>query len=763
MQNAESTLFVHFDKNIYSNNDQVWFTGYLLKTITNLNNYHTLYVSLVNNKDSTVVLQDKFLIDSGFSFGNLTLPDSLPGGSYRFVVSTNIKVKGEIDGEFIQPILIKSTTKNPLIANVSIFKSYDEQTKNGTALLKILTSDNRFVENAEIKYTIGRNKIMRSGSAKSSVIGELMIDFPADKIEPENNLLTISIKKDNQLRYIKYDLPIFKPKKYKVNFYPESGYLVNGLNGKVGFEVKDLENNVIKLRAVLYQGNNVIDTISSNTVGLGSFHIKPNIDKKYTIKLLTADQEEYWFELPEILKNGVTINAKDVVADNDLRVQLQSNINTKVYAIVHDYLNVSLQSEFDLKQMSIQNVKFNLDSVPIGLNTLTILDSSFKPVAERIFFAHYDQLNQLQILTDKEEYNTRDSVQLSLKVASGISASFQGLVSIACVQTNRFSTANNINIVDYSLLEKELVKLPVNPMGLKISDRDFLNDVLLIKGWRKYKWPLIKQNDLKNRISSAEVTGQILKGKKKPGEPITINAITQNTIHSVTSDDSGSFNIPFESLITTDKDQIWLNLGVKNPANYTLTINDPVNEIKKQLQKQHYETEITRSMIVIDHQNISAPGGINLKEVTIKGGQDNFTFVSNKCGDYVCPYNILNCPNHQFNSTNKPPIEGKSYSNGRGGTIVYGGCRDQGNKSNIYMLKGINLPKEFYVSDIKNKNEPINFATVYWNYQKQLNNEGEANVTFNTGDLTGSFKIIIQGVTRNGVVYGEKYISIKHP
>ncbi|RZL53055.1 MAG: hypothetical protein EOO93_21415, partial [Pedobacter sp.] len=75
LQNKSSTLFIHFDKNVYTNNDQVWFTGYLLKTITDISNYNTLYLSLVNNADSAVVLQQKFLIDDGFVLGSLTLPD----------------------------------------------------------------------------------------------------------------------------------------------------------------------------------------------------------------------------------------------------------------------------------------------------------------------------------------------------------------------------------------------------------------------------------------------------------------------------------------------------------------------------------------------------------------------------------------------------------------------------------------------------------------------------------------------------------------
>jgi uncharacterized protein YfaS (alpha-2-macroglobulin family) len=39
---------------------------------------------------------------------------------------------------------------------------------------------------------------------------------------------------------------------------------------------------------------------------------------------------------------------------------------------------------------------------------------------------------------------------------------------------------------------------------------------------------------------------------------------------------------------------------------------------------------------------------------------------------------------------------------------------------------------------------------------------GETSVNFNIGDLTGQFKIIVQGVTDGGVVYGEKEITVKN-
>jgi hypothetical protein len=121
--------------------------------------------------------------------------------------------------------------------------------------------------------------------------------------------------------------------------------------------------------------------------------------------------------------------------------------------------------------------------------------------------------------------------------------------------------------------------------------------------------------------------------------------------------------------------------------------------------------------------------------------------------------NILNCPNHMSDSGNKIPVKGEVYVNEIGLAVMYHGCVEPESKPNVILLKGINLPKEFYVSDITNKNEPISFSIVYWNYQVKVN--GETSVSFNTGDLTGNFKIIVQGVSDGGVVYGEKEIVVR--
>jgi len=766
LKTDQSSLFIHFDKNVYTNNDQVWFTGYLLKAITDLDQYHTLYLSLINNKDSSIVLQDQFLIDKGFVLGGLTLPDSLPSGAYRFVANTNIKKNNKPDGEFIQPATIKSTTVNPLTASISIFKAYDEQTKNGTALLKVLSGDNRFVEGAEIRYQIGKDKkLLLTGAAKSSVIGELMINYPAHQITKENNLLRVSVKKGKDVRHAKLELPVENDLNYQIRFYPEGGYLVDNLLSKVGFEIKNAEGAAIKARAVLYENDVAMDTIETGSTGMGSFSICPQWSKSYFVKLLANSEPDAKYDLPAILKEGLVLTAGSAIANEYFRIQLESSVDTKVYVLVHNFSTVFLQTPLSLTAHKTQHVKFKLDSVPAGLHSITVLDSHYRPIAERIFFAHYDQLNQAEITADKHEYGTRDQVNLKLNVLNKDKVPQVSIVSIACVQSNRLSGSNNQNIVDYFYLGQYIKSLPNNPMGLKYIDQEYLNNILLVKTWSRYKWPEVEMVN-KDVISDFGYSGTIARKKKPLTAPMELTTIAGGNLNFLNTDSVGRFNIPFSNLILKEpKLPVWLSMTTTKYDQYELKINNPQEELKKYLVQQNFEPLYTKADILNEStQSITSFAGIRLKEVVISKSKDERTdfaknAFANSCGDYVCRYNILNCPNHGGDYGNRAPVKGKNYANGRGGTTVYLGCTEEQPRPNITLLKGINLPKEFYVSDITNKNEPINFATVYWNYQVLV--KGETAVSFNTGDLTGQFKIIVQGVTDGGVVYGEQEIGVK--
>ncbi|PWS29242.1 hypothetical protein DHW03_05325 [Pedobacter yonginense] len=769
LKNKTAELFIHFDKNIYTNNDRVWFTGYLLKTATDLERYTTLYLSLISNQDSSVILHKKFLIEKGFVFGNMILPDSIFSGNYRFVASTNVKFKSKPDVEFIQQVSIKSTIIDPMVPNLSLFNRNSDQTGNGTVLLKVLSSDNRFVSDADVSYTIGRNNnIIKTGKAKTSIIGELMIDYPVDKIHAENNEVSAVIKKKNEFRQIKFTIPIENFQPYRVNFYPEGGYLIEGIKNKIGLEIKNVEGIPIQASAVLCVNDRILDTLNTNSTGLGSFSMIPAQGSKYTIKLLKNSELVGNYQLPKPLSKGTNVKLTRALATNELRFIAESNFKNKVHVVVHDFQNIFLFSDLNLDPKIPTRVILKLESVPKGLNAITILDSLYNPIAERIFFAHYDEISRFQINLDKESYSTRDSINLNLKILGKDDTAFNGLVSIALVQKNRLALVNKKNIVDYAYLENELNPLPQNLLGVKYDDEKYLEDILLIKGWRKFKWPEEKESlsNEEKEVSEYEYVGKITRNKKPLSKVVSVQTFAGYNINSFNTDSTGRFLLPTQALLAEDNTKVWLTLSDQKYAGYTIKLTDPSDEIKS-IQKNIRFQQNTLDVNVIPKfsEQITSVAGIKLNEVNIKKTKDtqfgfnNAVLGVNSCGDYVCVANILNCQNHMVGTM---PVKGKSYySNGR--MIVYAGCSENEDKPNFVFLNKINVAKEFYMADLTNKNEPINFPTLYWNYQFQINKAGQNSLKFTTGDLIGDFDLIIQGISENGVVYGEKTIQINKP
>jgi len=765
LNTVRSGLFVHFDKNIYTNNDQVWFTGYLLNTVAESEQYHTLYLSLVNNADTSIVLQEKFLIEQGVSFGSLVLPDSLPSGDYRFVAHTNMKFGDQFDAEFTQQVSIRSTTISPLIANISVFKTYDGRTKRGTALLQVLTGDNRFVENAEITYAIGNTRqAIASGKAKSSIFGELMIDYPAEQITKENNLLKISIKKGNHVKHLDFNLPVKNELPYQLKFYPEGGYLVNGLTTKVGLALNLKDGHGIQGKVVIYQDNKVLDTVSTSVLGIGSFVFRPDRRKHYYAKILGEVNTTYQYDLPLILAHGVVLRLGSAISNHELKAQIESYDQQRVHLIIHDFSNILLQSSLNLQANRPQNIRFKLDSLPIGLYTLTVLDNQYKPIAERIFFAHYNNINKIEITTDKDRYATRDRVEVDLRAVNQDKL-LHGLVSVSCVQANRLFIQKNQNITDFYFFENLLADLPPHQFGLKYNDVNYLNEVLLVKGWRRYQWPLENLRNISPALVSMEYGGEVLKNKRKLTTPLVLNTFASTNVNQIKTDTAGLFKLSAYELLSEDRGRVWLSIGEQKYANYDIRLNDPLDEIKKQLRNQKVYRQRNEGITINDlNPSINISKGIKLKDVVIKFKKDDVTFAnkgSNSCGDYVCLYNILNCANHAGNLENRKPLKGKSYMRTGGGTIIYAGCTDHDDKPNLKILKGISLAKDFYMSDVSNVNEPINFPTLYWNYQVALNKTGSTTkLVFNTGDVKGKFKIIVQGITSEGVAYGEQTFDV---
>ena len=94
--------------------------------------------------------------------------------------------------------------------------------------------------------------------------------------------------------------------------------------------------------------------------------------------------------------------------------------------------------------------------------------------------------------------------------------------------------------------------------------------------------------------------------------------------------------------------------------------------------------------------------------------------------------------------------------------IIYTGCIVKENIS-LFKVDGIYTNREFYgiTSDQIRLPEPQYLSTLLWKPGILINEKGQTEFSFYTGDITGKFRIVIQGVSNKDMIFGESSFMVK--
>lgn len=751
---AQNGLFVHFDKNVYSNNETVYFTGYLVKEgKVPLSSHQIMAVALISNVDSALVTEDKFLINKeGVAYGSLTLPDSIATGDYRFVVYTDKLVDGIPDMQFIQNITIKSGITPPFKAQATLMEQVGNEQK---VLVTATTSDGRpLAKPAKILYRYGR--IRKNTITDGS--GQSIISLSLQPEVADNNLYINLIYATDSLLLI-IDIPPTKPKAF-VTFYPEGGTMVSGLTSRIGWEVKDHQRRPVALKAFLYQDQQIIDTLETSNNGIGSFLLHPQNNAIYSVKLVHSAFKDSSYNLPAAHSKGMVMRLLSGLSSDTLNIIISSTEAVKYTLLVHN-----LKTNFNTYSLEMgkgeKMLRLPINALSKGLTTLTLMDSLKTPLAERIFFAHYNSSEKINLTTDQTVYKPREKVTLKVSLNTAEAA----MVSIAVVQNNRLEAKKMNDIESYTYLNSELKNLPIALSGRGYKDELYLEQVLLVKGWRKYT---MKPGQVVSVIDSLQVLGQVGRLIKRSGKPFLIGSMGGRTPSLTTTSSEGSFHLTREQLLTPAGGKLHVFVdGHKHKA----IIYDQYSVFNHQFVRRQYSDQPPLPSALVNNNELILKNDEKipqLEEVIITAKKDNsFHYtprnrLRNVYKDYVCINGILNCPYHK---TGFPPVQGEEYPlfslSGKRVIYTHPTIPDQ---SIFTPVNGVHLQKEFYETDFTDPNEPAFFSTIYWNYGVVLNTiQKEVKLSFYTGDIKGKFRVVVQGITNNDVVYAEQFFEVREP
>ena len=772
---SSSVLFAHFDKTVYTNNEDVWFTTYLVKASLPVNQYHLISTVLVSDDTHKISVEKMFVMNNGLSFGHFVIPDTLLPGNYHIIVYPDkIGHNGIPENIFYQPITLKKAKVQDFTALIEL--TGDTSSNILTAKLQVNSVATKPDLVMDAYYTInGTEEHVATNNE-----GKLLIKIPRDLLPIGQTEFKIIVKKGSESSCLMLKLPKIK-ETTEVKFYPEGGNLIAGLINLVGWEAKTFSGKPVNATGILFKNDSPVDTIVTNSYGIGIFKLLPENNSRYVLKILdpngTTNNKSWEYPLPEAIQDIPQLHIENVLPSDTLEIQLKSLHRQKVMLLVHDYKNIIAYQTVEVDSKLLK-LKVLLNDAPKGLASVTILNAEGNPLAERICFLHYGQEDAFKVSTDRTEYKSRQKVQLKLSLLGLNSRPATGIVSIACVQENRIESNKQRNIQNYIYLQNELQQIPADPTGLNFKNRDYVEDLLLIKGWSRYTWlDMLKTNvhDTIKKLESPAFVGRVRRGDKLLKAPSILTLISQGRPPQLLNTDAqGNFNLTTQNLIVPEDIAITMMVAENNPEQYNLGFDNPYHVINIKISKNVFDDNYSQYL------NKNAQPGLNnlenvvqLNEVKIKGQRDqqflNITHhgVFKDCDDYVCRSGVLNCKLCRYLLTNTAPVIGKTYLTNDDQKITYTGCliiknsiTPGGYKQTI---EGIKSKKEFYGW---NESESISSipelqSTLYWNYGVNLNSTAETNLTFYTGDIQGRFKIIIQGKTDKDLLYKEIIFDVK--
>ncbi len=757
VKNLTPVLFVHFDKNVYTGNENVWFTGYLFGA--DYSRYSLLSLVLVKDDDRSVILENKFLVKNGLSFGKTTIPDSLAPGNYSFIATTNRLRNGLPEVVFTQPVTIKSSEAPIINASLNPVDTGANKTMQKVMLLVSFTGTAKPLASVPGSYYVGNAANPVLWGYFSTKAGQYIFEVPSRLFSQGNNTLHVPISYKGQNVELSIDLPT-KEGYASVAFYPEGGNMVSGIPGVVGFEVRNSKAVAISATAFLYEGTKIIDTLQSNSYGLGKFTLTPTAGSNYYVKLYNLNKADTAYQLPKAIATGPALSISHTVVNDTLAVTIRDSRKEKLYLIGHNYKQVFFAQPVDMTA-GIKHIKFIIKDIPKGLAQLTLTDSTGRPFAERSMFAHFDKRIPVSIATDKSEYKTREKVNVKIRLDSPLPDS--GFVSVACVQESRLSINKKNDIESYFYLKNDLGNLPARDTYIDNTeaDRNFLENILLIKGWSRYKWTdvlkagpqdtVLNYQDLafKGRVTEAgdKLNFNGPATETVPDAPVTLTAL-RNPAILIKTDKMGNFALSHTDLLTDSNKQAEFVAVATNPKKFRIHLSDPYSDVNELLawkllpinvndRSQQNTAEL--ALPQKDH-------AINLKEVKIKGDHDDDgIFAALGRGQTL-----------EFGDT---WLE----TGVKEGLISVGFRKDYviiGRATYMLSLTGINAPREFY-RDNQVTGVPDYQSTLYWKHLAGISSIKNAELSFNTGDITGNFRIVVQGVTTGDVTYGEAAFTVK--
>ncbi len=383
------------------------------------------------------------------------------------------------------------------------------------AYLELLDGKNQSVQEVKVGLNKGEgtgsvflSQNLVSGNYKLRAYTHWMKNFDVDYFFEK----PITIVNLNKLP----DSPLTpKDRPMDIQFFPEGGNLIQGINNKIAFKGTDEYGIGLQFSGYILDNKDTLFRFSPLHAGMGHFLLQPKAGHHYSAVIIPPSGTVFEKELPPVLPSGTTLLLS--------RPDSQSLLITA-------YTNDPTQKELHLLAHTRSSVKATLTS-PVqdgkalfyisttqlgeGISQLTVFNNDKKPVCERLFFKRPEQSLQLRLHPNQAVYNYRSAGDIEIS-AQGLSNSDIASLSLTIYSLDSLQKTDSSDIQHYLYLSSDLKGVIENPgyyFNAGAQAAEAADNLMLTQGWRRFVWDDILSAKKPSFAYPPEIRGHLVTGQ----------------------------------------------------------------------------------------------------------------------------------------------------------------------------------------------------------------------------------------------------------
>lgn len=373
---------------------------------------------------------------------------------------------------------------------------------------------------------------------------------------------------------------------YSIQFFPEGGNLVAGLESKLAFHAVDINGKGIDCKGVIYnQDHDSITSFAKSRFGTGSFNFTPAKGNIYNAVVQDVTGKKITRNLPAVYEHGYTMQLTQTDSGT-IKIIIQSigQRDNAVFLLGHTRQVLKLAQ---WKNLVNGKTEFTLDPMELGegVTHFTLFNEMHQPLCERLYFRRPGKKLMVDIKIDQADYGIRRKVSIGLTTHDNNGQPIAGDLSISVFRTDSLQVLDDADIQSFFWLSSELRGKVERPSYYfssteKEASAD-ADNLMLTQGWSRFKWENVLVNAGPVFQFLPEYEGMLIAGKirnKNTGLPApnvkTYLSVPGNkyVFRSSTSDKEG--NVFFNVDKFYGKNEIIVQ-AERGPGNYVIDINSP--------------------------------------------------------------------------------------------------------------------------------------------------------------------------------------------